>query len=59
MVLAMEGVDGFLAFFAAAHGDEAEAARALGVAIHHQDGVGDGAVLGEKLAKVPFSGLEG
>jgi len=59
MVLAMEGVDGALAFFARAHGDEAEAAGALRIAIHHENGISDGAVLREKLAQVLFSGLEG
>jgi hypothetical protein len=59
MGLAMEGVDGALAFFAGAHGDKAEAARALGLTIEDQGGVGDGAVLGEKIAQVLFSGLEG
>ncbi len=59
MVLAMECVNGLLAFIARAHGDETEATGALGLAVHHEDGVGHGAVLSEELAEVLFAGLEG
>jgi hypothetical protein len=59
MVLAMQGVDGLLAFFGAAHGDETEAAGAVGFTIHDQVGFSDGAVLSEKLVQVLFGGLEG
>ena len=59
MVLAMERVDGLLAFIGAAHGDEAEAAGAVGFAVHDQGGVRHFAVLGKKLVQVLFGGLEG
>ena len=59
VVLAMQGVDGLLAFFGAAHGDETEAAGAVGFAIHDQVGFGDRAVLGKEGVEVLFGGLEG
>ncbi len=59
VVLAVQSVDGALAFFAAAHGNKAEATGAVRLAVHDQAGVGDGAVLGEEFAKVLLGGLEG
>jgi hypothetical protein len=59
MVLAMEGFDGLLAFVGAAHGDESEAAGAVGFTIHDEVRLGDGAVFGEKGVEVLFGGLEG
>jgi hypothetical protein len=59
MVLTMEGVDGLLAFIGAAHGDESEAAGAVGFAIHDEVGLRDRAVFGEQGIKVLFRGLEG
>ena len=59
MILAMQRLDGLLALFGIAHGDEAEAAGAVGFAIHDQVGFGDGAVLGEQGVERLFSGLEG
>ena len=59
MVLTVQGIDGLLAFFGAAHGDETEAARAVGFTIHDEVGLGDGAVFGEKAVQVLFGGLEG
>ena len=59
VVLAMEGVDGLLAFFSAAHGDETETAGAVGFTVHDEVGLGDGAVFGEEGVEVLFGGLEG
>ena len=40
------------------HGDEREAARFAGHAIHHQRYFGDFAMLFEKILKIVFSGLK-
>ncbi len=57
--LAVQRVDGSLAFLRVAHGDETEAAGALGLAIHDEMGFHDFAVLVEECGEVLFSGLEG
>jgi hypothetical protein len=57
--LAIEGVDGALAFFCAAHGDETKAAGALGFTVEDQMGLGNGAVIGEEVAQGGLGGLEG
>jgi len=59
VALAMQGIDGALAFVVAAHGDEAKAARAIGFTVHDQAAIGDGAMLSEKLVEVLLGGLEG
>ena len=59
MVLAMQGFDGAIAFVGAAHGDESEATRAAGFAIHDHVGFSDSAVLREERVEVLFGGLEG
>jgi len=59
MILAVQGVNGLLAFFGAAHGDETKAAGAIGFTVHDEAGLGDGAVFGEEGVEVLFSGLEG
>jgi hypothetical protein len=59
VVVTMERIDGLLALFGVAHGDETKAARAIGFTIHDEVGFGDSAVLSEELVQVLFSGLEG
>ena len=59
VILAMERIDGALAFFGAAHGDEAKTAGTAGFTVHDQVGFGDSAVLSKKLVQVLFVGLEG
>jgi hypothetical protein len=55
----VQGFDGLLAFFSGAHGDETEAAGAVGFTIHDEVGFGDRAVFGKKGVQVLFGGLEG
>ena len=59
VILAMQGVDGALAFFGAAHGDESKTAGAARFAIHDHVGFRHGAMLSEKLVQVLLGGLEG
>jgi hypothetical protein len=59
VVLAMEFLDGALAFLGAAHGHETEAARAVCFTIHDEVGFFDSSALREKLVEVLFGGLEG
>jgi hypothetical protein len=59
VILAMQSVDGALAFFGAAHGDEPETAGAAGFTIHDHVGFGNGTVLSEKLVQILLGGLEG
>ena len=59
VILAVQGVNGLLAFFGAAHGDKTEAAGAVGFTIHDEVGFGDRAVFGKKGVEVLFGGLEG
>jgi hypothetical protein len=59
VVASMERLDGLLALFRVAHGDETESTGAIGFAIHDQVGFFDGAILSEKLVQVLFGGLEG
>ena len=58
MVLAVQGVDGLLAFFGAAHGDETEAAGTAAGAIHHQIGFNHSAVGGKLVLKIVFGHVE-
>jgi hypothetical protein len=53
---AAEGRNCGLALLRAAEGDESETAGAAGDAIHHDDGVGDGAVGPEDLAEIGLGG---
>jgi hypothetical protein len=59
VVLAVKGVNGALAFFGAAHGDESETAGTVRFAIHDEVGFSDSTMLGKKLVEVLFGGLEG
>jgi hypothetical protein len=56
---AVEGLNGLLGFFGGAHGDEAEAAGFAAHPVHHQVGLNDGAVGGERVLEVVLSGVEG
>ena len=58
-VLAVEAVDGCRHFLGRAHGDEGEAARTTGDAIHWKEDVGHGAELGKEGLDVLLSGCEG
>jgi hypothetical protein len=58
-VFAVQRVDGFLRLFRRAHGDETKTARTASGAIHHQVGFQNGAVCGERVLQVVFSGVEG
>lgn len=57
-IAAVHAVDGLLGVLCGGHGDEAEAARAAGHAVHHDGDLEDGAVLGEGVLEVVFGGLE-
>jgi hypothetical protein len=58
-ISAIQGTDGFLGFFLGAHGNEGESARAAAFAIGHELGFEDGAVGGESVLEIVFSGVEG
>jgi len=58
-ICAIHGTDGFLGFFLGAHGNEREPARPAGGAIGHEVGFEDGAVGGESVLEIVFSGVEG
>jgi len=58
-LLTVQRVNGLLRFIGAAHGDETETTRTAAHAIHHQIGFDDGAVRGERVRQVVFSGVEG
>ena len=57
--LAVHAFDRLLGFFGGTHGDETEAARTAGGAIHHQIGFGDRTERGKRVLEVVFSGIEG
>ncbi len=57
--LAVQGVDGFLAFISSAHSHEAEATGTLSHAIEDQVRIGDGSDRREQLLKCLFCRLEG
>jgi hypothetical protein len=56
---AVQGFDRFAGVVGAFHGDEAEAARAAGHAVHDEVDGSDLAVGGEKVLEVVFGGAEG
>ena len=56
---AIQGVHGFLGFLLGAHGYESEPARPACCAIGHEVGFEDGAVRGESVLQIVFSGVEG
>jgi len=56
---AVHGGDGLLGFFLGAHGHKTKAARAVGDAINHEIGFGDGAVSGKGVVQGVFCGVEG
>jgi hypothetical protein len=58
-IRAIHGTDGFLGFVLCAHGNEREPARPAGGAIGHEVGFEDGAVGGESVLEIVFSGVEG
>jgi hypothetical protein len=58
-ILAMESGDRGFAFGGAAHRDEPEAAGATAGAIHHNDGISDGAKALEGVLETVFGGVEG
>ena len=55
----MKGLNGLLGFLGGAHGDEPEAAGAARHTVHHQVGLKNGAVGGERVLEIVFSGFEG
>ena len=55
-LLAVQGGNGLLRFLGAAHGDEREAAGAIGHAIHHQVGFGDRAMRGKRVLQAVLGG---
>ena len=57
--LAVQGINGLLRFFRAAHGDERKATGATRHAIHHQVCFHDRAASGKRVLEVVFSGFEG
>ena len=57
--LAIQAVDGLLGLLGCAHGNEAKPARTAGGPVHHQVGLDDRAVRGERVLQVVFSGVEG
>jgi hypothetical protein len=58
-VFAIDLSDGGLGAFRSGHGDEGEAARAIGGTIHHQIDFRDGAAGGEEVLQVVFGGVKG
>jgi len=57
--LAVQTVDGLFGLLRRGHGDEGKSAGTIGHAVHHQVGLGDGAVGGKGVLEVVFSGVEG
>ncbi len=57
--LAVQGINGLLRFFGAAHGDERKSTGATRHAIHHQVGFHDRAAGGKSVLQVVFRGFEG
>jgi hypothetical protein len=58
-IRAIHSGDGFLRFFACAHGDEGEAAWPIGHPVHHQIRLGYSAVNGKGVIEIVFRGVEG